>query len=142
MGNVGKALLTRPQAKQQGKTDASATASASNAFVSGGSAASVAKPVPVSAKPQGKNFVQGMWEGIFAPKQTHAHGDFTLNNLQPRVVKKDLLPPEEKSPAIALQDISEKMDIQEVPAVAENAQSATGVDVDGDGIVDVRYHQR
>ena len=113
LGNVGKAVLAPP------KTAA-------------------AVPAPSQPKPAA------------APEAKvpagHEHSSAVSNNKDSRVFKAGMFSegqiPAPVEDSIALEDLPEKTDIQEVPAYVETAAGGSGVDVDGDGTVDVRYRQR
>ncbi len=65
-----------------------------------------------------------------------------LDRLQPELSKEGMFSTRENPEPISLEDLSTKTDIQEVPQRQEPWSGGTAVDINGDGIPDVRYRQR
>lgn len=161
LGNVGKAVLAQPKKIAVAPVQAPvAAAPAPVAPLPKPSAPLKPKdPAADAVTPAGKNIFQGLWEGVSKPFQKpvehehshdgeagHAQSSGVLNNRDSRVFKSGMFSegqvPAPSEDSIALEDLPEKTDIQEVPAEVGAASGGSGVDLDGDGIVDVRYRQR
>ncbi len=99
-------------------------------------------------KNAGKNLIQGMWEGVFkrnSPKEegdAQTHGKAELSDLDPQLVKQGMFSERETNETMVLEDLPSKTDIDAIPATSGNWSDAKTVDVNGDGIPDVRYRQR
>ena len=112
-------------------------------------------PVPAQ-RPRGKPIFQEMWKGIsdslkrvplpFKPSSrmpAAAHSDqIPLEKLEPKIAKKGMFKKQEEPEDLVLKDLPAKTDIQEIPTGAGAWKEANTVDLDGDGLPDVRYRQR
>ena len=78
---------------------------------------------------------------VSAIKPTGAAPGSPLQRLHPLISNEGMFSTRETPESISLEDLPEKTDIQEVPQRRE-PWSGASVDVNGDGIPDVRYRQR
>ena len=118
-----------------------------------------AKPAP-KKETSAKNMFHGIWEGLTKPLEHismpalpwgskksaqagPAHPKVSLNDLDPSLVKKQAIKEEAAVDSMVLEDIPARADIQEIPTPpADYWKGAEAVDVNGDGVPDVRYRQR
>ncbi len=100
------------------------------------------KSEPAAPKPKapaGKSFLEGAWENVWKPferKPDSSHKPSSLKRLEPQ------LSHEETPQPMSLEDLPDNTDIEAVPSKVEPWEGGSTVDLNGDGIPDVRYRQR
>jgi predicted small secreted protein len=87
---------------------------------------------------------------VFAPKHREAtpvaHSEsartISLERLEPRVFRKGMFTQKKSSQPNASEDFATQAEVEEVLTSDMSSEGSTTVDLDGDGVADVRYRQR